>query len=512
MRPVERPGERGVALVTVLVTVLIVTVIAVSLVGLMNTDITHSGIQGGVARSFYIAQAGLEEAKVQASAAADPAAYQTPDRGVTVPYDRGQFTYWVDAGPAAGCGKGLKTLEAVGQIAYLGRTLSTRIRACGVPGPPFLAALFGVARVEFQGAASRTYLAPFATRTPGGGASLGSFTEINFADTDVRVNALSDERSDTVALRDGTFLDYALFGFSERPSYNPTPMTDPTPWILSAFGDVIAAHPTTEPISNRCGTPYACVTVGNRVANIQGIADLRKANYMHRVYMNRIRTDALPQLALDPAPFRQQAEQNAANAALNALAGIPNKRDSVYTRQEFIRVMFYLSTHRAHSLEGTVFVDGSVRFFVNTDVAGLSGSVTLAVAGDLIIFPKLTITIRHDLSTVGGRRTPGIVVFGSPNPAEMARPVCGQPVSDSGRLVMCPGSTLVVDGLIYTQDGMVMGPEAFVDQVGAMYHSHRGTPNPSFTNNNGTLVLRFDPLALSVFGKGIAIQSWQQLR
>lgn len=58
---------------------------------------------------------------------------------------------------------------------------------------------------------------------------------------------------------------------------------------------------------------------------------------------------------------------------------------------------------------------------------------------------------------------------------------------------------------------MLMEPRASVDQVGAMYHNHRGTPNPSFINNNATVVLRFDPLALSVFGSGIAIQSWQQL-
>jgi hypothetical protein len=69
-----------------------------------------------------------------------------------------------------------------------------------------------------------------------------------------------------------------------------------------------------------------------------------------------------------------------------------------------------------------------------------------------------------------------------------------------------------VDGLVYTQDGMAMGPKAFVDQVGAMYHNNRGTPNPSFVNDNATLVLRFDPLALSTFGKGLGVLSWRQLQ
>jgi len=44
------------------------------------------------------------------------------------------------------------------------------------------------------------------------------------------------------------------------------------------------------------------------------------------------------------------------------------------------------------------------------------------------------------------------------------------------------------------------------------YHNNQGTANPSFINRDATLVLRFDPLALSVFGKGLATLSWQQLR
>ena len=42
-----------------------------------------------------------------------------------------------------------------------------------------------------------------------------------WADQDVRVNALSEERFETVVLRDGTFLDYGMYGFSARPDYYP---------------------------------------------------------------------------------------------------------------------------------------------------------------------------------------------------------------------------------------------------------------------------------------------------
>jgi hypothetical protein len=73
------------------------------------------------------------------------------------------------------------------------------------------------------------------------------------------------------------------------------------------------------------------------------------------------------------------------------------------------------------------------------------------------------------------------------------------------------GSGLVVDGLVYTRDGMAIGPRASVDQVGAMYHGTANTGNPSFLMKDAQVVLRFDPLALNVFGTGMAPASWQQL-
>ncbi len=502
----HRSNERGLAMITLLVTVMIVTMISLSLVGFMTTDMTHASIQYAVARSFYIARAGLEEAKLQVAAAADPTTYATPAEGVTESYGGGQFTYWVDAGSQT-CGVGVTTLEAVGQVAFLSRTLSTRVRACAVAGAPFLTALFGVSRIKLQGAASRLYLAPYLIGTPGGGGSLGSFTEINFSDNGVQLNALNEVTSDTVTLRDGRFLDYMLFGFPTPPRYDPTPMTEPAPWILSAFGDIIKAQPATGPAPNPCGTPYACVTVENGITDIKRIADLRGANYRPHVYMNGIREETLPRFALSPETFRAQAAQNAANADLNKKLGIPH-RDAVYALQQFYQIVAYLAAYPSKSLQGTVFVDGSFRFTQNVSL----GDITLAVASDLIVDNKAAVTIRHDLSTASGRRTPGIVVFGSRAPIAYSTVACdGERVNGSGRFVLCEGSRLTVDGLVYTQDGMAVHPRASVDQVGAMYHDSRGTGAPSFSAQDAIVVLRFDPLALSAFGTGIAILSWQQL-
>jgi hypothetical protein len=506
---VHRSDERGLAMITLLVTVMIVTMISLSLVGFMNTDMTHASIQYAVARSFYIAQAGLEEAKVQIVAAADPSIYRTPAEGVTESYGSGQFTYWVDAGTGleTACGAGLTTLEALGQVAYLNRTFSTRVRACGVAGVPFLTALFGVSRIQFQGAASRVYLAPYLVGAPGGGGSLGSFTEIKFSDTGVRFNALNELTANILTLRDGRFFDYTLFGFPTPPHYDPTPMTDPAPWILSAFGDIIKAQSKTGLITNPCGTPYACVTVGNGITDIKRIADLREVNYVQHAYMKSMLEETLPRLALDPETFRTQAAQNTANSAMNKKLGFP-RSDSVYSSQQFYQIVAYMAADPSKSLQGTVYVDGSFPFTRSVNV----GNVTLAVGGDLVIADGVTVTIRHDLSTVSGRRSSGIVVFGFRATSERSVEDCeGEHVSGSGRFVLCDGSTLAVDGLVYTRDGMAVHSQASVDQVGAMYHDSRGTGAPSFSAQDATVVLRFDPLALSAFGTGIAILSWQQL-
>jgi hypothetical protein len=511
------PGERGQAMLALLVAAVLVTVMSVSLVSLMNTDMTDASIEYAKTRSFYVAQAGLEEAKAHVLAAPDPTTAATPASGVTVPYGGGRVTYWVDAGPAAGCGAGLKTLESLGQVSSLGRMITTRVRACAVPGAPFLAALFGVSRVQFQGA-SQTYLAPFEVGTPGGGGNLGSLSEVNFAGNEVRLNALSDEGTSMVTVRDGTFPDFALFGFSARPDYNPDPTAEPVPRISGAFGDLIKARPTVGQILNSCGTPYACVTVGSAITDVPGVAQLRESNDLQHVYVRSLREETVPLLSLDPAVFQGQAAQNTANAALNQRAGLPGKRDSHYTFGEFFKILQYLAAHPSEYLQGTIYTDGtlnvgwSVPSTQSVDLGGPSGNVTLAVGGDLILPNNVTLINTHDLTTVSGRRTPGIVVFGSPAPG--AGWVCGhrQYVTGSGRLVMCGGSRLVVDGLVYTQDGMAIEPQALVDQVGAMYHNNRGTPNPSFTTQDATVVLRFDPLALSVFGEGMAMLSWQELQ
>jgi hypothetical protein len=516
--------ERGLALIVVLAVLTIITTICFALIGLMNTDMLHASIQHTVARSFFLAESGLEVARAQLAAAVDPRTFTTPARGVTAAYGGGHYTYWVDAGPAAGCGPGFKTLEALGEVPLLGRAISSRVRACGIAGTPHAIALFGVSRIELRGAGSRIYLAPYGVGSPGGGSSLGSFDEIRFADADVHLNALSEHGVETVSLRDlGQIPDYGLFGFAERPGYNPDPAVDAAPWVLSIFGEIAKARPQLGEIANPCGTSHACLTAPYHGNDIEDAVTLRStveratgtAGGLPHVYLQRIRKVELPLLSLTPAESVRLAADNDANASINRAAGLSKKTNSIYTPLEFYEIVGYLGAHSAERLRGTIYVTGTVQLVQDLDLGGKDGDVTLAVAGDLILTEDARLTNRHDLSTAAGRQTPGILVFGFGVPTARSTTVCqGQAVNGSGRLVLCGGlqQELTVDGLIYTADGMAIGPGASVDQVGAMYHGNRGTANPSFLSENALVVLRFDPLALTVFGKGLTILSWQQLK
>ncbi|MGH2376125.1 MAG: hypothetical protein ACRDIC_22000 [bacterium] len=513
--------EHGSAMIIVLALAVILTAIATSLVGLMHTDITHASIQHAKASSFAIAQAGLAEAQGAVIAAPSPVAFRNAAEGTGQAYGaNGRFTYWIDSGPGAGapCGPGLKTLESHGEVAYLGRMITTRVRACGIAGTPFLTAVFGVSVVEGQGATSRTYIAPYLAGTPGSprGGALGSFTEINFNDSGLRLNAVSETTVDVVALRDGTFYDYQLFGFPGRPSYESNPSSEPMPWITSVFGDIVKAQPTTGPLANRCATLFACVTVRSDDTDVSSMTSLRVDEHMRHVYMHRMVQQVLPRLSFDPADFQARAAANSDNMEINELAGMPQKSNSVYTPTEFNQIVTFLAAHcPSRCLRGPVYLDGSYQLATSVNLGGDGGNVTLGVRGDLLVLNQVRLTNRHDLSEVTGRQTPGILIFGSDAPAlRMVNACGGQRANGSGRLILCGGNRqrLTADGLIYTADGMAVGPQATVDLIGAMYHDNRGTTNASFSNQNATMVVRFDPLALGAFGRGIALVSWQQIR
>ncbi len=518
-------GEDGLAILPVLVVTLIVSIIGIAMVGMMNTDITHATIQGAVSRSFFVAQAGVQEAIVRLKA--DPL-YRTAGYPAPVPADGfggggGQFWIWVED-----YAEDMVQITVRGRATMGGRTVPSEIRATALVGPPISFGLFGVSTVGAQGANSRTYLAPWQPFGPGmpRGPNMGSFRDINFQDTGTRLNAVSETSIETVALRDGTFNDWELYGFSSRPVYSPDPGVDPLPWILGAFGDIVKAQPDVGASPHACTplTYYACLTVQNGSADVGTIDQLRLGENVRHVYMSRVRRRILPVATLASEPIRQEALANAANTAVNQAAGITSTPgDSVYSANDFHCLLAYMNSNPGQQIRGTIYVQGDAQiggniradciggnrnYFLEDDLAIVDG--TLAVEGDLRLENNASLTIRHDITNPD----PEVAAAARKKIALAAIPRG----SSTGRLILAGGGQqkFTVDGLVYTSDGMEVGQQALVDIIGAMYHNSAGGTRPSFQNDNGTTVLRYDPLAgarlRSSPGIGVEILSWQQLR
>ncbi len=517
-------GEAGVTVVPVLVVVLVVSAIGIGLVGVMNTDITHATIQGAVSRSYFVTQAGLEDAVVQLKANALFRTAPYPAAVGAQNFGGGQFWVWVED-----YAEDMVQITSRGRATTAGRTVTSEVRAIALVGPPITFGLFGVSTVGAQGANSRTYLAPWQTAGPGvpRGPNMGSFLDINFQDNGTRLNAISETSPDTVTLRDGTFDDWELYGFTSRPVYATDPSVDPTPWILAAFGDIVKAQPDTGGWAHSCSplTYYACLTVQNGSLDVSTITSLRLTENVRHVYMNRIRRRILPVTSLASAPILQEAQANNGNLVVNQAAGITNTpNDSIYAADEFHCLLEYLNNNPGQVIRGTIYVIGSAQIGGNINVACGGGQRrnraleddlnildgTLAVEGDLTLSQNASLTIRHDIL--------------NPNPvvAAAAREKIALALfprgNSTGRFTMNGGSQskFTADGLVYTSDGMEVGPQSLVDLIGAMYHNTANNLRASFINNNGTTVIRYDPLAGTRLGSaseiGVKILSWQQLR
>jgi len=520
-------AEDGVTVLPVLAVVLVVSVIGIGMVGVMNTDITHATVQGAVSRSHFVAQAGIQEAVVQLKA---NALFRTPAYPSGVPaqaFGGGQFWVWVED-----YAEDMVTITSRGRATSAGRTVTSEIRAIAIVGPPIIFGLFGVSTVGAQGANTRTYLAPWQTTGPGvpRGPNMGSFEDINFNDTGTRLNAVSETSPDTVTLRDGTFDDWELYGFTSRPIYNPT---DAEPWIMDVMGDIVKAQPETSPWLHSCSPSsyYACMTVQNSSTDITTMYQLRATENMRHVYMDRVRRRILPVATLNPAPLLAAAQANTLNTVVNQAAGIPTPTDSVYTGDDFACLLAYLNNNPGQ-LAGAIYVRGDVQIGGNARATcgGQQGNRTmvdnltilpnpvtqdghLAIEGNLTMEQNTTLTIRHDITNP----VPAVAEAARQKVALALFPGSGP--TSPGRLTMQGGAQqkLVADGLIYTTDGMEIGPQALVDHIGAMYHNTTNNSRPSFLNNNGTVVLRFDylattPLSTGAGAIGVKILSWQQLR
>src|SRR3989304_7351536 len=131
-------GEEGLAVLPVLVVVAIISAIGFGLVGVMNTDITHATIQGAISRSYFVTQAGLQDAIVQLKAnplyrpAASPAGVAPQTFG------GGQFWLWVED-----YAEDMVQITSRGRATTAGRTVTAEGGAIVLVGPPVTFGLVG---------------------------------------------------------------------------------------------------------------------------------------------------------------------------------------------------------------------------------------------------------------------------------------------------------------------------------------------------------------------------------
>lgn len=499
-------GEGGVTVLPLLVVVVIISAIGFGLVGVMNTDITHATIQGAVSRSFFITQAGVHEAIVRLKANALYRTVAYPSGVSPTAFGSGEFRIWVED-----YAEDTVQITVRGRGVSAGRAAASEVRVIALVGPPITFGLFGVSTVGAQGATSRTYLAPWRPTGPGEprAPNAGSFLDIHFQDTGIRLNAVSETSPDTVTLRDGTFNDWALYGFASQPAYDPNAAE---PWILAAFGDIVKAQPDTGAVLHPCDPPtlYACLTKQASPVDIPSMYQLRETENMKHVYMSRVRKRVLPRAYLSSEPLLAEATDNTANASVNTAAGISHG-NAVYTAAEFASLVTYLNNNPGQVVKGTLYVTGNVQIGHNLTLSPTLNDGTLAVEGNLTLATNKSLTIRHGVEScpvVGpcaAREKVALAVF----------PGGGL----TGRFIMQggPQQRFTADGLVYTSDGMVVDPQAMVDLVGAMYHGSANNSVPSYLSKNATTVIRFDPLATTPLlansgAIGVTILSWQQMR
>ena len=133
-------GEDGVTVLPVLVVVVIISAIGFGLVGVMNTDITHATIQGAVSRSFFITQAGVQEAVVRLKANPLYRTVAYPGSVSPIAFGSGEFWMWVED-----YAEDTVQITIRGRGVSAGRAASSGVRVIALVGPPIT---FTQARVK----------------------------------------------------------------------------------------------------------------------------------------------------------------------------------------------------------------------------------------------------------------------------------------------------------------------------------------------------------------------------
>lgn len=462
-------GDSGAALVVILIVLLIVGGSAASFIWFMNQQQARAGDRLRSRAAVAAAEAGIYRAlAILESVTPDrrapgrlwrPAAYS---EAITVGSQNARFTVSL-----AESAEGAVLITSTGDVGGVTRRLRARV---SLASRALLAGLYGATIVRLEQPPAATYIVPY-------GAGAGRLPWVH------------------IAAGDGLWMASAGVSIND-PSARP--VTGPGP------ADVPNATGSTPAIPQSGGLRLLLAASADlRVDEIFQPLDVRRLQAMgfpHEITVVRVETLPAPP-TVDRAFYQARATSNTGNADLNRAAGkytgdgtLERKRDSLYSEDEFERLLRYLRAERRTSrLEGIIYVRGRVALQRGQGVEIAEGA--LVTEGPIHLEADAVLEVSHSTAT---RTLPAIVAL------------------EKGELLLAGGARLRAHGLIYLTQVFELTAGADADIVGAILGGGRGF---SFVNAGARAVIRYDPAVLGTPGLRAAgdepvvawVASWEEV-
>lgn len=222
----------------------------------------------------------------------------------------------------------------------------------------------------------------------------------------------------------------------------------------------------------------ARLILGNKEWLLNDVNALRRE--VPGAYVGTLRNEEVSMPSVDLETYRALARENRSNLDLNHTVGertldrvMSEKRDSLYTAEQFERVLAYLDRQRREGkdlrLAGVVFVEGAV----SVGRALLIDEGALIVRGSIRIMDRARLEVRHGPQT---SHLPGVIAAG-----------------DGGMIRLGREATLNVDGLLLAGTGLEV-IKASVEVRGAILAGQ------GILNQDGLVVVRYQPSVLRTIG------------
>jgi hypothetical protein len=440
--------DGGAALVAVLVIALIVGGSSALFIAFMQRQQSQAGARYRSAEALAVAEAGVHRAlstlEGDASGGAPRGRFWRPDgylETVAVGTREGRFTLSISDAP-----DGALVIASAGEFAGTVRRLRVHVY---ISTPALLAALYGAGFVHLERPPAAVTILPY-----GAGIRdrpwihVAAGTGIGFETTDVSINDPS-----------------------VRFEAGPGPIDAP-----GAGGSTMVRAPGPARLLLAKG---ADLTLGPERRRVD-IDQLRVAG----VYVAGVveHADVIPEPpGVDRGYYQAAAASNAANRIVNEAAGrrfadadLQRKAGSLYTPEQFERVLQYVHQTKAGPVRGLIYVTGGVSLNDGEQLEVADGA--LVAESTVYLGQKSAIEVTH---SAGTRTLPGLVIL------------------DDGALVLTRGARLRAHGLVYVNRMIDLGKDTRVDIVGALLGND---PELSVRSFASSVVIRYDPAVLGTRG------------